>query len=82
MKYLSKPLPPEDPMCGCWDRWLVEADEQKLQVLRSLPAVIHLETGESFSLVQFKEHCISCGYGSRETMETLFPDPAPAKDGE
>jgi hypothetical protein len=61
-------LSPVDPMVGWYDRLLAEGDEQKLRMLRNIPRVIGV------GLNQYREHCIRFGYGSRETMDILFPE--------
>lgn len=59
-----------DPMVGWYDRMLAEGDEQKLNTLRNIPTLVGYEL--STSIEKYKEHCVLCGYGSRETMDTLF----------
>lgn len=70
----AEELSPDDPLRGWWDRKLAEGDEQTLQMLRNIPAVVAQELEEPFSLTKWKEYCVTYGYGSRETMYTLFPE--------
>lgn len=70
---MSNPL---DPLTGWFDRMVAEGDEQKLRMLRNIYPVVMGEFGETFDPEKHKERCIAHGYGSRETMDILWPEQA------
>lgn len=63
---------PIDPLVGYYDRVLAEGDNTKIQILRNIHPVVFAEMGEPFNMEQYKEHCLNFGYGSRETLDTLY----------
>lgn len=64
---------PLDPMVGYYDRVWAEGDAAKIAMHRNIPALIGLEINEPFSIQQYKEHLVTNGYGSRETVEKFWP---------
>lgn len=72
-------LDPKDPMKGWFDRLMAEGDTEKLNVLRGLYPTIMSEFGEPWDAEKFKARCVSVGYGSRESLDALYP--AQPKEG-
>lgn len=57
-----------DPMQGYFDRMLAQGEQEHLTMLRNIPHIAGVD------IASYKEHCVSCGYGSRETMNTIFSE--------
>lgn len=72
-------LDPLDPLRGYFDRVLEEGDKDKINMLRNIYPVVMAEFGEPFDVKKHKERCIEAGYGSREAVNTLWPD-EPSKE--
>lgn len=68
-------LSPLDPLLGYFDRVISEGDATKITMLRNIYPMIMAEFGEPFDVKKHKERCIEVGYGSRETVDILWPDP-------
>lgn len=70
-------LNPIDPMRGFYDRMVAKGES--LNILRNLARVT---LGDLFDEEKYKEHCITCGYGSKEAMDIVFPGQAQRPEGE
>lgn len=65
-----------DPMRGFYDRLVAEGNAENIRMARNLPHVVLRELGESMTVAEYKKHLIECGYGSRESVDKIWPEPA------
>lgn len=65
-----------DPMKGFYDRLVASGDQQRMDIIRNIPIklLMFMSWNDDITLESYKKHCIECGYGTKETMDILYPE--------